>query len=103
VEIVAALVDDTLNCQVDVGLIEMVRRPVLETGPHARIVFEFGVYPYFRFSVALEWRVVQEIFFDERVFILVLSEWVFKFGGYVGRNCDERKGKHIHGYIFLGE
>jgi hypothetical protein len=102
-EIVATLVENTFDGQMEIGLVQIGGRPVLETGPDTRVVFEFGVYPDFGTAVSVEGRIIEEIFFDECVFVFAFFKWGFEFGRYIRCDCDQRQGKYIQGNIFLIE
>jgi len=73
-EIVATLVENAFDGQVEVGLVQIGGRPVLETGPDTRIVLEFGVYPDFGAAVSVEGRIVEEILFDKGVLVFAFFE-----------------------------
>ena len=88
-EIVAAMVDDGFYRQVNIRLIQIFTGTRLETLPFAGIVFVFGMYPYFRTIEPVEWRVVEQIVFDESI-LVVGFERVAVFGADIRRRQKYR-------------
>jgi hypothetical protein len=79
VEIVGAMVNDRLHCYIQVGLIEIRRVSRLEIAPFARIHFVFTMNPQFRFVIAIERRVIEQIRLDQFIiFFIRIRKFLFE-------------------------